>query len=424
MNTLDWSMVVSVLSENVVYLNGMPGVGKTSRVQRLAKSLGADLVAAHLAQRAGYEIHGQPVVEAEGVKLPDGRTVRRVVQAPPDEVVQAVQSARCLLFFDEINQLSASDAGQVMTILSDRRWGGVNLARETIAIAAAGNPPEMSAGGWKLPLPVVRRIVQLNAAPDVDEFVSPLGFAANWSGDLLEGRLPVETPDPEEAKTDKSLPRIRVFGRTINQRERYKNRERISAWIRANNDVFSLQLKNRAAMSEGFVTYATLADAADLLTAVGQYVPKKQQIEVKLSVLGGKLGPSNSQALLAHLDNLDVLDAGQILEDPTLLTKNPLPSVEKMFYLLSSLAGEVGRRVTAHKDRPGATKVKAVAVAAWTAGMELATFFLNSEVPKDILCMYVNSLLKQRPVGCQLPVTVSKLTPLMEIVQAAGVSFH
>lgn len=393
-----------VLADKVPYLESPPGWGKSAVVKALARELNAEAVIEYLGQRAGNEIHGLSVVAKEPLVI-DGRPFPSVEQAPPAWALHAVRSESwIILFFDEINQLSPQDFGVTMSILTERKVGGVSLDRERIALIGAGNPPAVSAGGWRIPLPAVRRLVVIPLEISAAAFASPDCFVTNWGAPLRP---------------------IKKFGHELDMETRVRARTKVAAWVHANPDVFNLP-KDLAVAYGGFVCPATCEDASDIMASVEQHVPAQFRADALQMGLRGCLGQAGADALLTFLDHIDVPDSREVLDDPTrFFASAEVPSADKLYFFLLSLVEEMRLRNRAAKDKPGSKVLLAKAQASWENGLKVAAHLHEHEASTDLLCMLVGNfqLPELRPKDVKAPEIVDKLAPMVATMRAAGVSW-
>lgn len=373
------------MAGKVPYLVGSPGIGKTAVVKSLAKVLQAKLYLVYLARTAGYEIHGIPTIGRSPIKVGDSEVVV-VEQAPPRYAIEAGQQEKAVIFFDELNQLSPPDMGQVMTIFSERTIGPVFLPRSKVIMVAAGNPPEVSAGGWKLPPPVRRRLVVLPMTPDARAWAEPDNFPSNWG-------FPLED--------------IAVFGEEnkLTEEERLRKRTIIAAWIRSDPSLFNQP--DPVKMSEGFVCPATCEDAADLLAAVDRFVDEKNRPEVRVALLSGVLGEAGCCSFINFMENLKTPSAEEVLSNPAILEKWP-DAIEpsRLYYLLMAVTEEV--RFSVQRARSKNTEeLWQQARNKWYAALEAVGLLQKMGAPVDILVLCVANIVS--PDNTPKKVDLSKL---------------
>lgn len=370
----------------------------------LAREFKAKLFLVFLAQRAGNEIHGIPVVRREPLRIGD-REFQVVEQAPPRFAVEASSAAgkaeNALIFLDELNQLSPADFGQVMSIFTERLVGEIPLPREHVALLGAGNPPEMSAGGWRMPLPARRRVVKLQMRVSAPAFCAPHAFPSNWGFDL---------------------PEVTKFGKTLDQEERYRSRTLLAAWVHTNQDVFTLP-KDLSKMYDGWASPAVLEDVADMLVSIKQYVPESEQSEVREMLLNGSMGLAHAGSLMTFMDNMDVPDAREVLDDPKpFMSSGGITEPDKLYYFLMSIAGEVRFRTQAAKDITRKAVVEK-AKNSWYNALEVVSFLNKQGSPRDMLTMLVGNLVSvgTKPKAVTPPKVVSEFAPLIATMRASGV---
>lgn len=392
------------MAGKVPYLVGAPGIGKTEVAKAIARELKAELHIICLAQRAGNEIHGIPIVAKDPLKIGD-KEYTVVKQSPPAYAVEASNQERAILFFDEFNQLSPTDAGQAMTIFSERLIGDIRLPRNNTMMLAAGNPPELSAGGWKMPPPVRRRLVFLPMEVDAKAWAAPSAFPTNWGYPL----------NP-----------LKVFGEEneLSEDDRLRKRTIVASWIHSRPDVFIN--KDPSKMLEGYVCPATADDAADLLAAVEKFVEKKDQSAARQMLLTGVLGPIGCHGLTTFLDNLDVPDAREVLDNPkpffaSFGSRNMDPG--KLYYFLMSLVEETRFRTREH-NKEGKKSQLDKAQAAWYNSLEIAGFLSKKNAPSDFLVMFVGNLQDPNVMPKKVDVNkcpiIEELGPLIATMRAAG----
>jgi hypothetical protein len=422
------------MADKIPFLEGAPGWGKSALFKRIARFLDLRLFVEYLSRRAGNEIHGIPVVSSVPLKLA-GKEHVVVEQAPPSWAIQACRVAEdsaqgiggpgALVFFDELNQLSPSDMGQVMAILTERSVGNVDLPRESIALAAAGNPENLSAGGWKIPLPARRRIVKLDMKVDIGNFSSPGGFSSNWASfdEKLSEALVLGKPgqiDLADIPDAAALPPIIKFGRVLNQADRRRNRAFLAAYAKANPDVFNLP-PDTAKMHDGWPSPAVFEDAEVLMTSVNQYVAENKAL-VRQMLLTAIMGPGAAGAILTAYDNISVPAADAVLDDVDVLRGNELAE-DQTYYFSFSVVEEQGFRTRSIVKNSTASLKRAQN--SWYNAMEVATILQRRNVARDIVCMMVGNLQQPgyRPKGTKAPPIVDELAPSLGAMKVAGVSW-
>ena len=130
---------------------GVPGEGKSALHKAMATAAEAWFCPWILSQRSPEDLGFPYEGEMEG---PGGRMLKVVKRSNPAEFVKACllaeQGKRSLHFFDEVNTPDDSIRKAVMTVLSDRYIGDLDLSDPLIMMAAAGNPPGQGVGAMDL----------------------------------------------------------------------------------------------------------------------------------------------------------------------------------------------------------------------------------------------------------------------------------
>lgn len=392
---------ICLLSDKIPYLESPPGWGKSALAKMLGQQFNLPVFIVYLGHRAGNEIHGLAVVSREPIQI--GNSVHTVVEsAPPRVLIEALQAAGqrggAILFFDELNQVSPHDIGPVMAIFSERRWADIDLPRDQIAIMAAGNPVRMSAGGWKFPLPVRRRVVRIPVQLDAAEFAKPSGFASNWGY---------------------PLPVISKFGKVLDQQAVLRARTLLASWVHANPNCFEIQDVGKAS-EDSYVCPATLEDAADLMAAglAEEFETTSMRDAVLEMILGGAVSPGAANSILDFYRNLDTrLDAVAALDNSAwFINQGIVPSPGRLYYFLMSIVGEQRNRL---KTR-GAESLDS-----WLAACHLLAYFMESGCATDLLGIAAASLMSPevKPAAAVPPIALRKLRPVVEDSMRAGVQF-
>jgi hypothetical protein len=390
---------VCVMADKVPYLEGPPGTGKSAIIKAVARDLEAEIWIVYLAQRAGNEIHGIPVVDQKPVEIA-GRSFTLVRQAPPAWAVEAANHrGNALVFLDEVSNVAAGDAGQAMSILSERLVGEVDLPRENIAMVAAGNNVEMGAGAFRLPPPVVSRLVKFKVSIPTEAFAAADAFPSNWGVPLAP---------------------IKKFGTALDDALRWHHRRLLAAWVKANPDVFSPP-KEAGVLADGFVCPRTVETAADLLAAADQFLPADRREAVETALLTGAMGVAGATGYVAFRETVADVRAEELLaaKHPKDLAHHTPPTPEKLFYMLLQIDGAVRARAAAQKDKPKE------AVAAWVGAAAVCVWLMEHKAPLDLVAMLVGSLQtpELRPAKLSPPDWVAKLRPLRDVRVASGLDY-
>lgn len=148
------SVEASFRSGTPVLLLGMTSIGKTSRIKKVAKNIGARVVTVNLAQMDRVDVQGAPskipvadlfMGPGKGRLPPDVRaliqrgvkefmpftshTTKMIPDFSLQSAIEAAQSARqkVILFFDELNRADKNTMSAVLEAVSDHRFAGVEF---------------------------------------------------------------------------------------------------------------------------------------------------------------------------------------------------------------------------------------------------------------------------------------------------------
>ena len=154
-----------------VVIMGRSGIGKTAFTRAISKALNKKLF--------GFEMSGKRAEDISGYGVPDHET--GTMRFYPDSYVRSIlelPEGACIVFFDEIADLAPSVQIAMHPVLCGKTFGIEKLHPKT-AVCGAGNPPEVSTTGGSLAPAVVRRVGQIFADVDANEWASgnEIGFS-------------------------------------------------------------------------------------------------------------------------------------------------------------------------------------------------------------------------------------------------------
>ena len=147
-----------------VLLEGPPGIGKSGMVKQAARSVDLPLKVVLLGTRQPEDMAGAPMPDGQGgirieCILP---AVRELCQHPEGGV----------LFLDELSCARPATQGAGLGVVQERCVGDTQLPGK-VRVFAAANPPEQSAGGWRLAAPMENRLVHFKVVcPTEDEWIA------------------------------------------------------------------------------------------------------------------------------------------------------------------------------------------------------------------------------------------------------------
>jgi len=144
-------------------LEGPPGIGKTGMVGQAARSVDLPMRTVYLGTRQPEDMAGAPMPDGEG-----GITIECILPA----VRELTALGYGLLFLDELSCARPATQGAGLSVVQERCVGDTRLPGKVRVIAAA-NPPEQSAGGWRLAAPMENRLMHFKVeCPTVDEWIT------------------------------------------------------------------------------------------------------------------------------------------------------------------------------------------------------------------------------------------------------------
>lgn len=167
--TQDSVIRACLTSDHPILLWGPPGIGKTARVQALAREAGAHLETLIAAQLDPVDVAGMPLPEADGIRL-----------APPPyarEIRAALDSGRpAWLFLDEISCAPPAVQAALLRVVHERRVDGIDM--RGCRVIAAANPSDTAADGGLLSPAMAGRWRHVDITPDLDAWIA--GELSGW----------------------------------------------------------------------------------------------------------------------------------------------------------------------------------------------------------------------------------------------------
>lgn len=157
-NMRDLSKMIeyAILSDQPLGIEGPPGIGKSAAVGIAAQKLGMPMEVMILSLCDPTDIGGFPVVTSGVVERFPLGPLKRACQEP------------VVLFLDELTMASPPVQGAAMRLIYERWAGEVKLHPGT-RIIAAWNPPDQSAGGYEMALPLMGRLTKVKLHPEHKE---------------------------------------------------------------------------------------------------------------------------------------------------------------------------------------------------------------------------------------------------------------
>ena len=143
-----------------VMIWGAPGVGKSTAIRKLAKSLGIGFIDVRLAQREPVDMRGLPV--------PDGEQVRWLVSSewPRDP------ESKGIIIFDELTAADKTLQVAAYEFILDRRLGDLYKVPKNWYIVAAGNRTEDRAVACSMSSALANRFLHVEISPQLRDFIT------------------------------------------------------------------------------------------------------------------------------------------------------------------------------------------------------------------------------------------------------------
>jgi len=150
---------------------GPPGVGKTQKWLRTARDLRRPIHVLIASIRDPTDFYGFPHPNVE----------RRCVEYLPPNWAREL-GKHGIIFLDELSSARPAVQDALLRIIIDRVVGDFQLP-DDVYVCAAANPPEQTASGFSLSLPLQNRFVHVEYKPSVEEFGQQ--FPTLWSADVV-----------------------------------------------------------------------------------------------------------------------------------------------------------------------------------------------------------------------------------------------
>lgn len=159
-------VIMNLMLDQVTYISGPPGVGKTRVIEQIAHDNGFAPITFIISQMMPEDLGGMVTAD----------TSRQVAVRLMPDVLDTINRTRestgkrVLAFFDEINNGSSLMFGALMNLILERCAAGFCVPEDTRFICA-GNPPEVSSVAQELPAPLINRMALIDFdGPTMKEF--------------------------------------------------------------------------------------------------------------------------------------------------------------------------------------------------------------------------------------------------------------
>lgn len=362
MNTVQESLVFSMVAGENTYLIGEPGTAKTSIVEQLAKAIDRHIETIIASIREPSDFGGLPIVDNGGYRLAPAAWAKRMCDFEDP-----------ILFIDELPTSPPAVQAALLRVVFDKVVGELQLPLRT-SVIAAGNPTEHSAGGWTLSAPLANRFVHLPwTLPPKD-----------WSEGLAAGSWQVpEVPElPENWQQD--------FGPT--------ERSSVAAFIDRRNHLMCAVPDDEISQGGAWPSPRTWTMAANLMAACRAGGGSD---EAEMMLVAGCVGGAPAIEFLTWRRDLDLPDPEDLLADPE-GADLPLDRGDKAYVVLSGVAAAAIR----DKDEPR-----------WLSGWKVLARAANNGA-MDVAASAARTLARN------LPGTVAKAPPeaaaFAKVLRAAG----
>jgi hypothetical protein len=271
------ALQIAIQAHVPVFLWGGPGIGKSVTVEALAAALQRLIWIVILSIREPSDQGGLPVITPDGVRM-----------EPPLWAKQCHAAGGGIVFFDEFNSAPPTVQSSALRVVHGKWVGDLKLPEPT-SFVAAGNPTDVSTGGYDLTSAIANRWMHVDWPVNSSEWAD--GMIAGWP----------------EAKTV-VLPegwRSRIGAKRAN----------LGTFIRAHADMLYQLPDNPFEQGKAWRSprswdmYATLQAAA---SAIGH----NEKSEVGGALLKGCVGTDGAQQFRTWFVNLDLRDAEEYIADP------------------------------------------------------------------------------------------------------------
>jgi hypothetical protein len=150
-------------SKLIPFIQGPPGVGKSSGVDAFAAEIDADNIDVRLCYHGPQDIQGFPYLDTD-----EETGKKRMNFSTP--AFWPSGKRKSVLKFEEVNTATKSVFNSMMQLTLERRIGSHALPDNTF-IVLLGNRPEDRCGVEKLPAALADRVQPIIVRPDLDEWI-------------------------------------------------------------------------------------------------------------------------------------------------------------------------------------------------------------------------------------------------------------
>lgn len=293
---------------------GLPGVGKTSIINRIAADMGRRCWTLIASYREPSDFGGLPVV-GQAIKV-DGQEFSAVELAPPRFAVEAANDPNGgVLFIDEITTTPPAVQAPLLRLIQEGMVGELLLPGKKVAIIAAANPPDIAANGYELKAPLANRFVHIDFVLNHADWIE--AFPSYWGA----------PPDTE------------VWGKKLDEEKWAQKRALIASWIRNKAGALHDMPKDTIGQGRAWPSPRSWDNLSRILTVADSVGLAKGE----LHQLGcGCVGDGHGREFFTWAEALDLPNPEMLLANPDKLI---LPDRgDQQFAILASVAAAVTSR--------------------------------------------------------------------------------
>tara|TARA_R110000824_G_scaffold7698_1_gene34799 strand:+ start:6038 stop:7159 length:1122 start_codon:yes stop_codon:yes gene_type:complete len=288
---------------------GDPGIGKSSLVESLAVALNLPIQTVIASIREPSDFSGLPVVDndSKSVWFAAPQWAKAMTETSVDEEL-AVMGLTGMLFFDELSTAPPAVQAALLRVILGRMVGDTKIP-DSVAMMAAANPPETSAGGWEMTAPLANRFIHLQAKASASAFCD--GMVAGWA-----------TPPVKPLNANW-------------KKQKITTRASVASFIKARPDLLFKFPENSENAGGAWPSPRTW----EYLSTVEAACRNNATEEAEAMLMAGCTGEGASLEYTAWRRNLDLPDPEMLLRDPGKLA---LPDRgDKAYAILTSVVAAV-----------------------------------------------------------------------------------